>query len=95
MPYFGGSQNDELNAGINHAQNIGHENTQSVVLDGALQATSDHWAALTPHAVLNTAMGASSQNDSSRERLQREHGGYQPGSMSNMKDQLDQGSDNS
>lgn len=94
MPYLGSNSNAELQAGINHVV-VGHENTNSVTLDGALQRDSDHWNALTPHGVLNLAMGASSQDDSSWERFQREQGGYRPGSMSTVQDQLDQGSDNS
>jgi hypothetical protein len=38
--------------------------------------------------VLNTALGASSQDDGSWERFQREQGGYQPGSMTTMQGQI-------
>ena len=86
--------NAELQAGILHAQNAGHENTQSVTLDGALQRDSERWDALTPHGVLNTALGRGSQDDGSWERLQRDAGGYAPGSMEQVQDQLDQGTDN-
>ena len=89
-----GGANDAFQSGINHVVLNAHENTNSIVLDGALQRDSDTWAALTPHAVLNTAMGGS-QDDSSWEQVQREQGGYQPGSMTSMADHLDQGtSDN-
>lgn len=91
MPYFGANSNAELQAGIQHVTNPARANENSVTLDGGLQRDSDRWNALTPHGVLNTAPGASSQDDSSWERFQREQGGYQPGSMPNMEDQIGNG----
>lgn len=93
MAWTPNGANAELNAGINHVTNSGHENTNSVTLDGGLQRDSDRWNGLTPHAVLTTALGASSQDDS-WEQYQREEGGYRPGSMEQTQDQLDQGNDN-
>jgi hypothetical protein len=92
MPYTPGA-NDAFQSGVNHQALDSHENTSSVTLDGALQRDSDHWNALTPHGVLNTALGGSAQNDSSWELMQRTQGGYQPGSMPGMEDQIEQGSD--
>lgn len=95
MAWTPNGANAEMNAGINHLVNpAAHENVNSITLDGALQRDSDHWNALTPHGVLNTALGGSAQNDSSWELMQRTQGGYQPGSMADMEDQINQGSDN-
>jgi hypothetical protein len=90
MAEIGGSANDAFGQGLNHTQNAGHANTQSLTLGGSLQATSDRWNGLTPHVVRNTGMGAA-QNDGSFQQYQREQGGYQPGSMTKMQDQLEQG----
>lgn len=94
MADIGGSTNDAFGDGLNHQVLDSHENTQSIVLDGALQRDSDHWDALTPHGVLNTALGGSAQDDGSWEQYQREQGGYQPGSMTAMQDQIQQGNGN-
>jgi hypothetical protein len=94
VPYLGSNTNAEFGNGLSHVVNPGRSNENSIVLDGGLQQTGDRWNAMTPHGVLNTALGASSQDDSSWQQLQREQGGYQPGSMTTMQDQLDQGSDN-
>lgn len=94
MAWTSNGANAELQAGIQHVTNPSRANENSVTLDGALQRDSDHWNALTPHGVLNTALGGSAQNDSSWELMQRTQGGYQPGSMPDMEDQINQGSDN-
>jgi len=89
MAYNPGA-NSAFSEGLFHTVNSGRSNENSIVLDGGLQSDSDHFS---PHGVLNTALGASSQDDNSWERYQRAQGGYQPGSMLNMQDQIDQGSD--
>jgi hypothetical protein len=93
MADIGGSHNEAFQSGVSHFTNSGRQNLGSITLGGSLQADSDRWNSLTPHGVLNMATG--SQNDSSFEQYQRDQGSYQPGSMSNMQDHLDQGSDNS
>jgi hypothetical protein len=94
MPSYGSQSNDAFTSGVAHQVNTGRGNDSSVTLGGSLQAASDRFNALTPHGVLNAALGGSSQDDSSWERLSRAQGGYQPGSMTAMQDQLDQGTDN-
>jgi hypothetical protein len=89
------SPNAELQAGMTPTPTTGHVNPYSHTLDGTLQddglqADSDRFNALTPHNVLNTALGASSQDDS-WERYARQQGNYTPGSMSAMQDQLGNG----
>lgn len=101
MPYQpSGGSNDAFQSGVLHQVNPGSSNASSITLndtasiaDQGLDETSQRWAATTPHAVLRTAMGAGSQDDGSWERLQRGGGGYAPGSMGQLQDQLDQGSD--
>ena len=93
MADIGGSQNSEFGAGISHVTNAGRGNDNSITLGGALQADSDRWNSITPHSVIHTALNASSQDDTSFERVQREAGGYAPGSMPQVQDQLDQGTD--
>jgi hypothetical protein len=91
MPYYGSNHNAEFQAGINHQVNPGRSNPGSITLaDGGLQADSDRWAAMTPHGVLNSATAGSS-DDSSWERMQRGQGGYAPGSMTKMQDQIGNG----
>jgi len=95
MPYQPStSPNDELQAGMTPTPTTGHVNPYSVTLDGALQHDSSHWSSLTPHGVLNTAIGASPQSDSPWEQFQRQQGGYQPGQMEEVSDQIEQGDDN-
>jgi hypothetical protein len=91
------SPNAELQTGMTPTPTTGHVNPFSHTLggslqDGGLQADSDRFNALTPHGVLKTALGGS-QDDSSWELMQRAQGGYQPGSMTTMQDQINQGSD--
>jgi len=92
MPDIGGSQRDAFGAGVNHVTNPGRANDNSMTLGGSLQAVSDRWNSMSPHGVLNAAMTADGQVDSPYERLGRVAGGYQPGQMEQMTDQLDQGS---
>jgi hypothetical protein len=47
---------------------------------------------VTPHSVINSAMNTG-QDDSTYERLQRDAGGYAPGQMEQMSDQLTNGDD--
>ena len=93
MADTGGSQGDAFGQGVDHTVNAGRGNDSSVTLGGSLQAVSDRWNGLTPHAVINTALASSQGDDGAFERFQRGQGGYQPGSMSGMQDQLDQGAD--
>jgi hypothetical protein len=57
MAWTSNGANAELDAGINHVTNPGHENVNSLTL-GGLQAASDAWnsdvrsVATTPHSVL-------------------------------------------
>ena len=96
MAYYG-SSNAEFSAGVNHLTS-GRANNNSITLndtastaDQGLDQTSQRWAATTPHSVLRSA-GAGA-DDGTFERLQRDADGYTPGSMEQMQDQIDQGSD--
>ena len=91
MPDIGGSTNDAFGAGVNHVRSPGRANVGSITLgtDAGLEQTSERWDSMSPHGVLRTAL--TSQDDSSWERFQREQGGYQPGSMTTMQDQISDG----
>ena len=92
MAYTPGA-NDSFGQGVDHTVNAGRGNDSSVTLGGGLQAVSDRWNGLTPHAVINTALASSQGDDGGFERFQRGQGGYEPGSWPTMQDQLDQGAD--
>lgn len=87
MAYFGSQTNAEFGNGLNHMQNPARANAGSITL-----SDSSAQAAVGPHAALATTSGGS--QDGSWERYERDAGGYAPGSMESMTDQLDQGSDN-
>jgi len=94
MADIGGSQNDAFSAGINHLTNAERGNDNSITLNDTTSMadqTSQRWTATTPHSVLRSA-GAGA-DDGTFERLQRDAGGYAPGSMEQMQDQLTSGSD--
>lgn len=88
MPYYGSQSNDEFSAGFSHMQNPARANTGSITLGG-----SSEQSAMGPHAALASTVGGSPDEDGSWQRMQRLSGAYQPGSMPEMTDQLDQGSD--
>lgn len=88
MPYYGSQTNGEFSAGVSHQVNPGRSNLGSITLGG-----SSEQSAAGPHAVLASTVGAS-QDDGSWERYERDAGGYVPGSMESMTDQISQGSDN-
>jgi hypothetical protein len=67
MAYNPGA-NESFTSGVEHLTNAGHANDNSMTLGGSLQADSERWNSLTPHAVLNAATGASSHDDGSWER---------------------------
>lgn len=90
MANIGGSQAGEFGLGVSHLT-TGRANDQSITLGGSLQADSDSWDSMTPHGVLRTALGGT-QDDGTWERLQRDAGGYEPGTMALLQDQADQGS---
>jgi hypothetical protein len=81
--------NDAFMSGVNHLT-TGRTNSASITLGGSLQADSDQQNGMSPHSVLASTAGG--QNDSPWERMSRVAGGYQPGQMEQMTDQLDQGS---
>jgi hypothetical protein len=90
--------NDAFTSGVAHQVNPGRANAGSITLNGTastadqgLDQTAQHWAATTPHAVLATTAGAGS--DGSWQRMQRDAGGYAPGQMENLSDQLSNGND--
>jgi len=92
MADTGGSQTSAFGLGVNHQVNPGRANTGSITLnDTGLDQTSQQ-AATTPHGVLATTMGAASQDDGSFERYQRTSGSYAPGSMTQLQDQISNGS---
>ena len=92
MAWTSNGTSAEFAAGHTPLANMGRSNDNSLTLnDTGLDQTSEHWAATTPHGVLQTALGGS-QDDSAFERLQRDSsGGYQPGSMAQFQDQLSAG----
>jgi hypothetical protein len=94
MAAIGSSHNDAFSDGLNYAQNTGRANDNSVTLGGSLQATSDRWNSLTPHGVLGTTVGTSSQDDGAWQDYERDAGGYKPGQFEQMTDQLSLGNDN-
>lgn len=87
MPYYRSQTNGEFSAGIDHQVNPGRSNLGSITLSG-----SSEQSAVGPHAVLSTTVGGS-QDDGTWERYQRDAGGYAPGSVESMTDQISQGSD--
>lgn len=99
MAWSSNGTSAEFSAGVNHLANAGRANDNSLTLgagisDQGLDSTSARWSDLTPHGVLTTTAGTGSQDDNPWERLQRDSGGYAPGSMARFQDQLDQGTDN-
>jgi hypothetical protein len=94
MAWAGNNTGDEFSAGHTPLANAGRSNDNSVTLgDQGLDQTSARWDGITPHSVLASTVGGGSQDDGSFERVQRDAGSYQPGSMETFQDQLGQGSD--
>jgi hypothetical protein len=92
MASTGGSQSTAFYGdGINHPVNAGRGNDNSVTLGGSLRAVSDHWAAMTPHAVLAATVGAGAGDDGAFERYERAGSAYDAGSLPEMSDQLTSG----
>lgn len=100
MPYQpSAGSNDAFQSGVAHQVNPARANASSITLndtasiaDQGLDATSARWSSMTPHGVLQTALGGS--EDASWQDMQRTAGTYQPGQMPALQDQLSAGSDN-
>jgi hypothetical protein len=92
MAYTPGA-NDAFNSGVAHQVNPGRSNASSITLgtDSGLDQTSQRWDSMTPRGVLASTVGG--PDDSAYERLGRTAGGYAPGSMPQLQDQLSNGSD--
>jgi hypothetical protein len=89
MPFTGMSHNDAFQSGVNHVQNAGKANETPISpVDEGLQADSARWNELVPHGVTTTGTASESGDDTPWQAMQRTQGGYAPGAMPEMQDQL-------